>query len=95
MKNNILFVTKDKGGFQVAMPVAKLLRSEYDLTIIADPEGVTFDLWKQAGFNPEIVNCLPQDVDMVVSTLGAPINLENQLSLEANQKNIPLIFIIK
>jgi hypothetical protein len=104
----VLFVTKDKGGFNAAHPHALALKMAGH-TVVIVAEGLSAEMWKQHGwqldfegtinFLKESSGCDPEGIlaktnpDVVVTTLGAPIHLESQFSNTANTLGIPLVWI--
>lgn len=103
--HNILFVTKDVGGFQVAEPIAQESKKRgHTVTIIA--EGLSAEEWKKAGWQLlfEGTKCFETEpfsinIDKILQTAkpsviavtyGAPINLEAQFANHAAKLKIPL-----
>jgi len=83
-------VTKDVGGFNVIYPVAEKIKQDAKAIIIA--EGVAADKWKAVGY--DFISEIPRELgDLVVSSLGSPINLEDKISCLANKQVVPLIWI--
>lgn len=108
MSKRVAIVTKDKGGFNVAKPVADALKAAGH-TVLVYAEGVAGGEWVQAGVEPVFRGPLnfqetPFDFnewrllreanpDAVVATMGAPINMENAMACKANGLGIPLVII--
>lgn len=104
----ILFITKDKGGFNAAHPYALALKTAGHIVRIV-AEGLSAEMWEQHGWQLHFkgtVNFLKEpnacnsegilakiNPDVVVTTLGAPIHLESQFSKTANTLGIPLIWV--
>jgi len=108
MARKIVFVTKDKGGYEVSFPLAEeLKRRGNEISIMA--EGVSVAQWGAAGYTVDFVGSFdfkrePYAVDakaelaklgaeLVVSTMGSPINHEAVCGLAANELGIPLIIL--
>lgn len=108
MSKRVLIVTKDAGGFNVAKPVYDaLVAAGNDVRVIA--EGVAAERWADAGvelvfrgtknfkeqpFSCNVIARLKEILpDVVVVTMGAPINLEDAFATAANTLGIPLVII--
>lgn len=97
-----MFVTKDIGGFMVARPLADTMSiSGYSIEVIA--EGKSLPLWEESGYTILLRDCelsidraitilKNERPDVVVATLGSPINLEDIFSKAANILRIPLVW---
>lgn len=105
MKRNVLFVTKDIGGFRVVRPLADALKHDgWTVTVIA--EGKSLPLWREIKHTLIVGGQLAQPLDIdaaeeilrsenpgvVITTLGSPINLEDAFSHAANRLDIPLVW---
>ncbi len=105
---SVVFVTKDKGGFEASYPLAQeLKRRGHQVKVFA--EGVSLELWRASGLEPTFAGSLdfrrePNEVDakvllsvvnpdIVVATMGSPINLELECGKAANDLGIPLAII--
>ncbi|MDQ7815033.1 MAG: hypothetical protein RDU25_04500 [Patescibacteria group bacterium] len=108
MARKIVFVTKDKGGYEVSFPLAEeLKRRGNEISIMA--EGVSVAQWGAAGYTVDFVGSFdfqrePYAVDvkaeltrlgaeLVISTMGSPINLEAKCGQAANELGIPLVIM--
>jgi len=104
MSRKVLVVTKDIGGFKSAEPLAvALANSGCPINIIA--EGKSVKLWEEARWSTKLVRIIDsqnEDIvkkitelapDVIVVTLGDPINLENKFANAANKLGIPLVFL--
>jgi hypothetical protein len=105
---NILFVTKDKGPFNVCHKVVPELRSRgHNVQVIA--EGLSADLWEKTGEKLVFKGTLDftkepfaldaatafADLksDVLVTTGSVPINLEQRFAEEAKARDIPIVVI--
>lgn len=104
----ITIITKDMGGFSAAYPNAQALRSAGHTTHVV-AEGLSAEKWekqgyplyfkgevdfKKAPFECDVEKILTElKPDVVITTLGFPINLETRFSEEANRLGIPLVWI--
>ncbi|OHB23860.1 MAG: hypothetical protein A3F96_02530 [Parcubacteria group bacterium RIFCSPLOWO2_12_FULL_40_10] len=106
--DTLLFVSKDMGGAHVGIPLAKLAqKAGYNVMLVA--EGLVAPRYEEAGFRPyfkgavnfskgnfrsgakKVIEKLKPVI--VVTTLGVPINLEQEYGLAANDLGIPLVFL--
>ncbi len=104
----ILFVTKDAGGFNVAKPVRDALAAAGHKVVIF-AEGVAAERWADAGDTmayrgaknfketpfsfDALASVRALNPDVVVVTMGAPINMENSCALAAKELGIPLVVV--
>ncbi|MBI2003513.1 MAG: hypothetical protein HYS78_00825 [Parcubacteria group bacterium] len=106
--DTLLFVSRDMGGAHVGIPLAKLAQEAgYNLEIIA--EGLAAPKYEEAGFQlyfkgavnfskghfksdtKKVIKKLKPAA--VITTLGVPINLEQDYGLAASDLGIPLVFL--
>ena len=104
----ILFVSKDIGGANIAAPLAEeFVRGGHSVTIIS--EGLASAIFEKRGFSLDFkgsVNFLEEpftldavavikkvNPDIICTTDGSPIHLEEEFGLAANRLSIPLIFL--
>lgn len=104
----VLFITKDIGGFNAAYPNTQALRNAgHTVHVVA--EGISGEKWEKQGYAPYFKGevdfrktpfaCDVEGIltalkpDMVITTLGFPINLEARFSEAANRLGIPLGWI--
>jgi len=98
----ILFVSKDMGGANVSIPLIKLAqKSGYSVEIVA--EGLAVSKYEESRLKPysseghlnsdakKVIEKLKPEI--VITTLGVPINLEQDYGLAANDLGIPLVFL--
>lgn len=105
MKHSALIVTKDIGGFRVTRPLADALKDDgWKVTVIA--EGKSLSLWHETKHTVSSGGMLAQQLsveqavtmlrderpNVVIATLGSPINLEDAFSHAANELGIPLVW---
>lgn len=100
MAKKVLIVTKDIGEFNVFEPVARtLIKWGVPITLVA--EGLSLQKWQQAGYSlcPEgeyadIEAFLRLEApDLVLTGLGAPINLGEKFGLAANRLGVKLGYV--
>lgn len=104
----VLCITKDKGGFNAAYPNTQALRNAgHTVHVVA--EGLSTEMWESQGYPlyskgavdlkrtpwEYYVELILTELkpDVVIATLGVPINLEARFSEAANRLKIPLIWI--
>lgn len=101
MPKKILIITKDVGEFNVYYPIVKKLMKEgVEVAIVA--EALSQQKWIDAGLmiicGAEVESdqaCLVRSIrpEMILTGLGAPINLGEKFGLVANQLGIKLGFV--
>jgi hypothetical protein len=106
---NVLFVTKDIGGFRIARPVANVMRKRGHTVCVA-AEGLSIAAWKEYGYADVLFafkeegfssdamldiffNTICEQIHAIIATLGEPIRIEALLSHEANKRRIPLVWL--
>ena len=106
-KRKILFVSKDMGSGSVLVPVAKIMKPDHNVVVIA--EGLSISRWRKEGFDfyfqgttdyrdePFTVDAAALlkrlKPDVVVAGLSSPINLEEQFTSAANILGIPVVWL--
>ncbi|MDE2016058.1 MAG: hypothetical protein KGI72_06085, partial [Patescibacteria group bacterium] len=94
----ILVVTKDLAEFLMYRPVVELLqKANHRVTVVA--EGLSFQKWSDVEV-PYLVGVGAGDIspevfqpDLVLTGLGAPINLGEKFGLDANKLGVKLGFV--
>ena len=106
-KRKVLFVSKDMGSGSVLVPVAKIMKSDHDVVIIA--EGLSVSRWRKEGFDfyfqgttdyrdePFTVDAAALlkrlKPDVIIAGLSSPINLEERFTSAANILGIPVVWL--
>ncbi|MDO8510083.1 MAG: hypothetical protein Q7S15_00470 [bacterium] len=108
-KYKFLFVAKDMGGANVTIPMAKVARDEVGDEVGFITEGLATERVRKAGFEPAFAGTkdfrdepfefdaaaflAEHKPDYVVVGQGHPINLEERITLAANERRIPVISV--
>lgn len=106
-KRKVLFVSKDIGSGNVLIPVAKTMKPDHDVVVVA--EGLSIPRWRKEGFDlhfqgttdyrdePFTVDAAALlkhlKPDVMVTGLSSPINLEEQFASAANTLDIPVVWL--
>jgi len=102
MPKKILIVTKDIGEFNVYEPVVKQLLREERCAVMIIAEGLSEQKWKDAGLmvigGAEVVSDVASiftshHPDLVLTGLGAPINLGERFGIAANVHGVKLGYV--
>lgn len=106
--SKVLFVSKDKGGAQVLIPLAKFVRKNgHEVVVVA--EGLAAKQFEEAGFTlyfkgmvdfkeiPFMLDVIKvvenTKPDVIIVSAGFPINLEGAFAVASAKKGIPLVIM--